>query len=45
MQPIVQSFFGRLLAHKLSYRIQFAFTTALESARIVENVAVVVLED
>jgi len=45
MQPGIQSIFGRLLAHKLLYRLQFAFSTTLESARIVENVTVVVRED
>jgi len=45
MQPVIQSFLGRLLVDKLSYRLQFVFTAALESARIVENIAIMVLED
>jgi len=44
MQSIVQPVFGCFLMHELLYLPQFACTTALESARIMKDVTLVIRE-
>ena len=45
VQSVLQSFLLRFAFDKFLYSLQLAFTACLKSARVVENIAIMIRED